>query len=384
MKKKHILVNIGLFLFVVLFCLVIFEVVSHFFFTTCVTYRNCPKAQYSVETIEYNMDVNLNSEGFRDKEFSAAPEDSIAIIGDSFVFGWGVDEQETFVGLLEKKFSRDDDRDDNRVLNLGIEGTGLEHYVQRLDEYGGNADTVVLVFFTINDIIPEEQEKGLLNVVNYLCSSFNSCTLAHKMMYLLRNNNIGHNGRANPLANKDISKVNVDPELLNLALEWKISPYTVQAGIELPDLNQHYLSVLQNFDAVHLNKELLEQFIETTQHHEQRLVVVLLPPNFLVSDEYADTLSKLGHSQTVFNDLTCDTKLHSSLKEFLKTYDVEIIDLQEDMCDSGAAGQFYYEIDGHLTPKGNEFVADVIYEQLLMQKTTSGRNDTAEASLLCS
>ena len=125
-NKKQILLNISLFIVVLILCLAVFEVVSSLFLNTCVTYRNCPEAQYSVETIEYNMSVKLNSDGFRDEEFSGAPDDSIAVIGDSFVFGWGVDEKNTFAALLEKKFHTAGHAG-NYVLNLGVEGTGLEH-----------------------------------------------------------------------------------------------------------------------------------------------------------------------------------------------------------------------------------------------------------------
>lgn len=365
-NNKEMLINVGLVIMVCIFILLIFEIVSPFFLHVCVTARNCPYEEYSVETIEYNMSVKLNSHGFRDKEFSNISDDSIAIIGDSFVFGWGIDENKTFVGILEDFFSNGSNPEKNKVLNLGVEGTGLEDYIRRLDKYTGHSKTVVLVFFTVNDIILEEKEKRLMNVVNGVCSSLNSCTLAHKIFYQFKNKNRGSNGLSNSLLKKELdTRSDIDPVLLRLAMEWKINPYTVLSGINKPNLNDYYSDNLKKFEVLEKNKELLNTFIITTKKNNQRLLIVLLPSNFLVSEEYSDMLSKLGHSSTNFNSLVCNTTLHSNIKKFLKDYEVEIIDLQEDMCHSSIAGQFYYNIDGHLTPKGNQFVADIISKQLI-------------------
>ena len=52
--------------------------------------------------IEFSNEYHINSLGVRDSEAAlAAPE--IVFLGDSFALGWGVDQDRTFVKLLEKK-----------------------------------------------------------------------------------------------------------------------------------------------------------------------------------------------------------------------------------------------------------------------------------------
>jgi hypothetical protein len=62
-----------------------------------------------------------NSQGFRsDRDFETAPESMIAMIGDSFTWGTGVDYVETFGDLLEKKLSG------STVYNFAMPGFGID------------------------------------------------------------------------------------------------------------------------------------------------------------------------------------------------------------------------------------------------------------------
>ena len=56
------------------------------------------------ETPEFHYTVDTNSLGFRDREFSIEADPSvirIAVLGDSFTYGWGVDEKESWPRILE-------------------------------------------------------------------------------------------------------------------------------------------------------------------------------------------------------------------------------------------------------------------------------------------
>jgi hypothetical protein len=51
---------------------------------------------------EYSNDYQINSLGVRDSEDSLT-QPQVVILGDSFALGWGVDQNETFAKVLEKK-----------------------------------------------------------------------------------------------------------------------------------------------------------------------------------------------------------------------------------------------------------------------------------------
>jgi len=57
-------------------------------------------------TLEFKYTADINSLGFRDREFkpkTSPDEIRIAVLGDSFTFGWGVEENESWPRILEKK-----------------------------------------------------------------------------------------------------------------------------------------------------------------------------------------------------------------------------------------------------------------------------------------
>jgi hypothetical protein len=100
--------------------------------------------------------VRLNSAGFREREFEFANRQGrhrIAVIGDSYTFGQGIEEDERFSNLLERQLTRI--RQGHReveVLNFGRAGYNT------IDEIGVLKETVlrahpdfVLLQWTVND-----------------------------------------------------------------------------------------------------------------------------------------------------------------------------------------------------------------------------------------
>lgn len=121
------------------------------------------------------VDVNINSQGLRDYEYSLAksPETyRIMMLGDSTTLGWGVPLEATVPKLLERELNqgRAPGIDRFEVLNAGV---GNYNTVQEVTYYEtiGKAfdpDFVVLVFF-INDPEPvPKQRKRLLVDRSYL------------------------------------------------------------------------------------------------------------------------------------------------------------------------------------------------------------------------
>jgi hypothetical protein len=77
-------------------------------------------------TSEYVMSMKHNSLGFRDSEhLKKRPEDitRVVIIGDSFTYGWGVDQDQAYPALLEPLLDGAGDRQ-YEIFNMGIPDTG--------------------------------------------------------------------------------------------------------------------------------------------------------------------------------------------------------------------------------------------------------------------
>lgn len=102
--------------------------------------------------------VETNSSGFRDAEFERPPPRPsfrIAAIGDSSTFGWGVDNEVSFVSAAEQRLAAAYPHLDVEVLNLGTPGhssfQGLVLLREVLDEHDIDA---VWFSFGANDRLP--------------------------------------------------------------------------------------------------------------------------------------------------------------------------------------------------------------------------------------
>ena len=58
-------------------------------------------------TGDYDVEVTFNELGLRDaRSLKASTPDSIVVVGDSFAFGWGVEERQRFSNLLQERLAR--------------------------------------------------------------------------------------------------------------------------------------------------------------------------------------------------------------------------------------------------------------------------------------
>lgn len=85
-------------------------------------------------------------------EYESERKKKILALGDSFTFGLLLDEEDTYIHQLNKKFA-EEDSSSSLVLNGGVGGAGLADWPTWLEHFGKdiNAD-VVLYFLNISDL----------------------------------------------------------------------------------------------------------------------------------------------------------------------------------------------------------------------------------------
>jgi lysophospholipase L1-like esterase len=106
-------------------------------------------------TREYSgVEIRINADGFRDGPFGEPGEGPrVAFVGDSVVFGAGVDAAACMDARLEEELATRLGRGGATVLNLGIYAYSLDQYVTMLRrELPVLRPDLVLVGFCVNDI----------------------------------------------------------------------------------------------------------------------------------------------------------------------------------------------------------------------------------------
>ncbi len=125
-------------------------------------WRRTPGAQ--------DMDIKLNTLGFKDEEFSAKQPDvyRIVALGDSFSYG-NVPHRYNFLTVLENRLSPAGRAE---VLNMGIPGTGPLDYLNLFAKEGLplDPDAVLVTFFVGNDIVEgaSRERPGFIARHSYL------------------------------------------------------------------------------------------------------------------------------------------------------------------------------------------------------------------------
>lgn len=107
------------------------------------------------ERFEHAM-VTTNSFGMRNPEVPLEKPDGtyrIAVLGDSYTFGWGVEQEQPFPRLLEKELNQSGALEQRiEVLNFGVPGYATFQEVAAFQEKGSKfKPDMVVVYFISND-----------------------------------------------------------------------------------------------------------------------------------------------------------------------------------------------------------------------------------------
>jgi hypothetical protein len=113
-------------------------------------WANRAGARANFAKAEFSYPVAINTRGLRDKE--VGPKRSgilrLAVLGDSFVWGWGVSDEQRFTQVLEASNPR------LETLNFGVSGYGPAQYLLQFDDVlSFEPDFVLLTYSLGSDLI---------------------------------------------------------------------------------------------------------------------------------------------------------------------------------------------------------------------------------------
>jgi hypothetical protein len=324
--KNYIVLGIALF-----FSLVLIETALHFIDL------NPKTREYYVESYEFNYSVSLNSDYYRDSEFVKEVLENktkVFLIGDSFIFGAGVSQEETIDNFIEEKSNYAFD-----VYNLGQEETALKGYYEigkKFKDY--NPDIVILSFYIDNDVM----EEGL----NIFRSS--------ELLSLISKFNFGKTCSYPWVRNYNISQKYID-----LACNSEINPWLI-ARASVGDNQEYYDERAQIFREQSLSKETILKTRDLFP--DSRFIILINPSKYQVNVSYFDQMEELGF---VFGEELIDNGIQKEIISFCEEENIEHIDLLPYFIEREDSGEFYYAIDDHYNAKANEFVAELIINSLI-------------------
>ena len=98
---------------------------------------------HEFDNLEFYTTMKVNQAGFRDDEASMQ-RPSIVCLGDSYTMGWGVENEETFADLVERKLNR-------KTLNLGVASYGTAREYTAFKKYVPDSCDLIILQYCGND-----------------------------------------------------------------------------------------------------------------------------------------------------------------------------------------------------------------------------------------
>ena len=301
---------------------------------------------------DFDVRYNVNEHGFRGNfPVSLQPKTKprIAIVGDSFSFGLGVNEEDTFTAKLNQRQTSVD------FLNLSIPGYSTDQQLLLVEasENKFDADEYVLMIYLANDILD--------NMLSYPLQTEQAkpyFILDEKRKLILQNVPTPKAAKPATLRSMTLNTVIFGDRLQDYEsssifhgsqLLQRLLPRKAKA-----DKDTVFNILDERLSAQKLlMKALLEKLNKQTSAHDRRLRLGLLSgSSFILAP---------GSYSAYFQDY-----VRLFLREVGKELDIPVIDVANSMhtMKSAESSSWFYPYEGHLTAQGNLLVSDILADAL--------------------
>lgn len=264
--------------------------------------KNRTKRQSS-PTGDFDVSVQFNASGFRDsKDVASVRSGDIVVVGDSFAYGWGVEESQRFSNLLQDSLRK-------RVFNIATPGD-FENYDRLLkyaDALGGRIEEVVIAVCMENDL----SSYGVSRLA-YSSSNFRAIK--------------GWLSRSSALYRIFTASVLQNPWLKNLVIRANLLRPQVAFG-----LNAY------SRETVERSADRLAEIAGRYKH----TVILIVPSRAL----------------WVGNNRTPEDRMHREFVAALAARHLNVVDMRETFESGGDPLSNHFRNDGHWNPTGQRLAA---------------------------
>lgn len=289
---------------------------------------------------DFEVSYKVNPLGFRGPARALTAEQNVFFLGDSFTFGLGVDEGETFVDVLNSATSSGKPT----FSNIGIPGYATDQQLLLLEDivrYG--PDSVVWVVYLGNDLLDNRYPFPLQ--AEYA-----------KPFFRLENGRLVSENSPVPRQSKsgDYRKITVESAIVG-----DFDPYAPwQHLLRGSRIGQRVNSL------VGIDEEGLSGYLEPVIREDIELFMAMIDRAEAMLGQGKDSLSFVllpgkGYFAKGSVPAIYQSNLESLLGETLRSEGFEVILPSEELSEArGSEQPVYHPNEGHLTPFGHQVVAD--------------------------
>ena len=288
--------------------------------------------------------IRTNSRGLRSPEHvpdSRSRGRRILVLGDSFAFGWGVDDHETFPAQLQIFMP------DAEVINLGVSGYNLAQSHRLLLSEGMQYEPdLVVLSFCHNDVtdqrIPTIEDKRRASTPGARTGWKAALSDSSHLVDFLRFSATMISPVRRALQAIGLKEPDGGYEYLDTNLRPSLRDYP-------PALITQWEHTVEELSAIH----------RTCTQFGAKLLVAGIPPRQLsVPDNLRESLAYVSYEPADFDR----NRLSTDLGVFCEREGITFVDTTESL--TAPDGRNYLRFDMHLSPGGNRAVARALLPKL--------------------
>jgi hypothetical protein len=290
-----------------------------------------------IESLDFRFTIESDEHGFRNP--SPWPDQAdIVVVGDSMVYGWGVERSTSWVGLLEESLAG------QRVITLGMPGAVPQQYVRYLEKFGLDLHPKLVIFgiFAGNDVV------GAENFESWLASGSPGNYDVWRFF-----------GGKPPSRSRNLLG---ESQLLLFLQSMKRTMGDAYSSetVKIPDRGS-----LQLVPAIH--KRALAKNHPQDAAFRKVIELAVTAKNLAVANGSEFLVILFPTKEEIYLPLSGVSypSLTRPLKDALEDQDIRCIDLSERFHESATQNEkLYFHIDGHPNKTGNRIIAGVVIEHL--------------------
>jgi len=326
-------------------------------------------------TSEFKLDVRINNLGFRGANTTIKKtRKRVLVIGDSFTFGWGVEEDESWIQLLSEKYP------DIEFLNLGQGGNHPGDYVRiaKIAIPLLKPDLVIISILQGNDLyqlmrVIEFEENGAEiasrneakepeqdKFRRYIKTFFpNLMTRFSRKVSIQKAWVRDSSSLFSSLTEEQESKYQKLNENIRMQFETGLlNPSLIYESLHNPDMFSFSSDTSNSLckTGIARLRDLVIELLEVTDKNHAELLVLSLPNRPYGFPNTLKPLSELGFNITVCDTLNANIPLQSALINIPASIITPSL--------GNSTANLFYKYDGHWNATGNRIFADQLTKQL--------------------
>jgi hypothetical protein len=285
-------------------------------------------------TGDYDVAVRFNEHGFRDeKDVATARPGDIVVVGDSFAFGWGVEEAQRFSNVLETLVHR-------RVFNVAMPAADLESYDNLLkyaESLGARVDAVVIAVCMENDL----HLYGKSDATSVIApAGFKALSQFSRL-----------EGAKNWLSQNSAAYLMLTTVIQQNAV---LKELAVSAHLLIPNL----VGIPQNEYSQDAIDSSANRLTEIAARFKSSTILIIPSRSLWVGD----------------NRAVAD-RMHRAFVAALLSRGLSVVDVRQAFESGGDPLSLHFRNDGHWNPKGHRYAAEALAKLFAQSGRQTTRND---------